>query len=164
MKTILGIDPGATGALAWLSPVGIKQIVDMPTLRLTRNSRNRKEVDHVELARLLDVEPPDFVFVERVQAMPGQGVSSSFAFGRAAGIALGCAASTRASVYEISPMAWRRMVGLKTGAGKDAARALCKQTWPDISGIWARVKDDGRADATLIAMAGRQKLQKEGRL
>ncbi len=37
---------------------------------------------------------------------------------------------------------------------KDTARSEAIRRWPDKAGLFARVKDDGRADAALIAVAG----------
>jgi crossover junction endodeoxyribonuclease RuvC len=40
---------------------------------------------------------------------------------------------------------------------KDAARSEAIHRWPAKAGLFARVKDDGRAEAALIAVAGLQK-------
>jgi hypothetical protein len=37
---------------------------------------------------------------------------------------------------------------------KDAARSEVIRRWPDKAELFARVKDDGRAEAALIALAG----------
>lgn len=160
---IVGIDPGLSGALAVIEDGGdhIVDCIDMPTLALKRGRKNKRELDHVELAlamlRLCD--GASAVFVERVQSMPGQGVSSSFAFGRATGIVIGLSAAQQVPLHEIAPVKWRRLVGLASGSGKDAARALCKRNWPLSAPLWSRVKDEGRADAALIALAGLRSLQ-----
>jgi hypothetical protein len=39
-------------------------------------------------------------------------------------------------------------------ASKDAARSEAIRRWPNHAGLFARVKDDGRAEAALIAVAG----------
>ena len=158
---VVGIDPGLSGAIAVIEDGDIVDCIDMPTLALKRGRKNRRELDHVELAlamlRLCDGAAA--VFVERVQSMPGQGVSSSFAFGRATGIVIGLTAAQQVPLHEIAPVKWRRLVGLQSGSGKDAARALCKRNWPLSAPLWSRVKDEGRADAALIALAGLRSLQ-----
>ena len=53
----------------------------------------------------------------------------------------------------VSPSAWKRAVDL-TLASKDASRAEAIRRWPGNADIFARVKDDGRAEAALIATAG----------
>jgi crossover junction endodeoxyribonuclease RuvC len=45
-------------------------------------------------------------------------------------------------------------VGLPHGADKTASRRLACQKWPAFSHLWARVKDDGRAEAALLAYFG----------
>jgi crossover junction endodeoxyribonuclease RuvC len=49
-----------------------------------------------------------------------------------------------------------RAVGLPPGREgvKDAARSEAIRCWPGKAGLFARVKDDGRAEAALIAVAG----------
>ena len=49
ITTILGIDPGLSGALAFLGPNGLT-IHDMPTL----TAGKRREIDEIELARIID--------------------------------------------------------------------------------------------------------------
>jgi crossover junction endodeoxyribonuclease RuvC len=57
-------------------------------------------------------------------------------------------------VQFLTPAQWRRAVSLKTGTGKDASRseAICR--WPDAAAFFGRVRDEGRAEAVLIALAG----------
>jgi crossover junction endodeoxyribonuclease RuvC len=52
-----------------------------------------------------------------------------------------------------TPACWKRAVGLSLDS-KDAARAEAIRRWPGKAAIFARVKDDGRAEAALIAAAG----------
>jgi crossover junction endodeoxyribonuclease RuvC len=56
----------------------------------------------------------------------------------------------------IAPAAWKRGVGIPPGkeGAKDAARSEAIRRWPGKAGLFARVKDDGRAEAALIATAG----------
>jgi crossover junction endodeoxyribonuclease RuvC len=56
----------------------------------------------------------------------------------------------------LTPPSWKRLVGLPPGrdGAKDAARAEAIRRWPEKAGLFARVKDDGRAEAALIAVAG----------
>ena len=158
MAVVLGVDPGACGAICWLSANGPK-IVDMPLLNFARGTKNRREIDYVEVARLIQGGPGvSVVVVERVASSPQMGVASSFAFGRAAGLVIGVAATLRVPLFEVVPHKWQRFVGLPRKGGKDAARFLCKQLWPESAELWARVKDDGRADAALLAEYGRRNI------
>jgi crossover junction endodeoxyribonuclease RuvC len=90
--------------------------------------------------------------VEQVGAMPGQGVSSMFAFGQAYGMVLGVLAGLYIPVRTVTPASWKRAMKLNTG--KDAARAEAARRWPQQAGEFRRVKDDGKAEAALIALWG----------
>ena len=56
----------------------------------------------------------------------------------------------------MTPPSWKRLVGIAPGkdGAKDAARSEAIRRWPAQAGLFARVKDDGRAEAALIALAG----------
>ncbi len=76
----MGIDPGsASGAVAWLHADGRAGVNDLPLIAGALDP-------HALHALLLDTpEPATAVYVERVSAMPRQGVASTFKFGRAVG-------------------------------------------------------------------------------
>ena len=56
----------------------------------------------------------------------------------------------------LTPAHWKRLVGIAPGkeGAKDAARSEAIRRWPGHAATFARVKDDGRAEAALIAIAG----------
>ncbi len=83
--------------------------------------------------------------------MPGQGVSSMFALGKSTSAIIGAAAANFWRIDEIPPVTWKRAIGLKSGDGKDTSRALATQRFPRHSALFARKKDEGRAEAALIA-------------
>ncbi len=66
----------------------------------------------------------------------------------------GVLASAGVPVRLITPAGWKRSVGLATGKNKDASRAEAIRRWPGNADLFKRAKDDGRADACLIAIAG----------
>ncbi len=55
---------------------------------------------------------------------------------------------------------WRRAVGLPPGATKDQARGEAIRRWPEHGELFAWKRDDGRAEACLIAVAGLKRAQK----
>jgi crossover junction endodeoxyribonuclease RuvC len=151
---VLGIDPGLSGALACLGPDGLT-IHDMPTLK----AGTKREIDEVELARLIDaVGPIGLAALEQVGVRPGEGAVGAFSFGRGYGLLRGILRAHFVPVVDVTPAKWLRAIGIKTGAGKDASRALAKEHFQRDAGLFARVKDDGRADAALIALWGRRQL------
>jgi len=59
-------------------------------------------------------------------------------------------------VQFLSPPAWKRAIGLPAGrnGAKDAGRSEAVRGWQAKVALFARVKDNGRAEAALIAVAG----------
>jgi hypothetical protein len=47
-----------------------------------------------------------------------------------------------------------RVIGIPPGEAKDKAHSEAIRRWPANAELFARVKDDGRAEAALIAVAG----------
>ena len=143
---LLGIDPGAGGALAWVSPDGgLIAVVDMPIIEV----RGKKRVCAASLAALLTGRPVARVVIEGVGGMPGQGVGSTFAFGYAAGLCEGVATGAGLPVEIVRASVWKRRAGLS--ADKGVARQMASRLWPAASGEFKRVRDDGRAEAALMA-------------
>ena len=68
----------------------------------------------------------------------------------------GVLAACGLSVAFLTPPAWKRAVGIKPGpdGAKDAARSEAIRRWPAKAALFACSKDDGRAEAALIAVAG----------
>lgn len=150
---ILGIDPGLGGALAFIADDGVILVHDMPTIQAGK----RRTIDRIELARLIDAAGPiEAAYVEKVGTRPGEGAVGAFSFGRGVGIIIGILTAHFIPVHEVTPASWKAKVGIKAGAGKDASRALAKEFWQRDAGLFARVKDDGRAEAALIAFYGRE--------
>jgi hypothetical protein len=85
--------------------------------------------------------------IENVHAMPKQGVSSSFSFGRALGVAEGVLAGNGLSLRYVSPAKWKKALGLSADKGVSRRRAI--ELWPDHRKAFG-VKD-GRAEAALLA-------------
>lgn len=155
MSFIIGIDPGAGGAVAILERTGqLVQVFDMPSVEVVVGGKAKKRVSPEMLAaelRLYNVAGTVAV-IEQVGAMPGQGVSSMFAFGEAFGLAKGVLAGLSIPVQTVTPGKWKKALNLN--AGKDGARAKAAALWPDMAGEFRRVKDDGKAEAALIGHWG----------
>lgn len=156
---IIGIDPGATGALAFFRPdTKALQVMDMPTLELESGGRTARRVNAAALAGILrpwsqsHCKEQVHVVVEQVGAMPKQGVSATFTFGRAAGVIEGVLAGLGLAYTLVPPAVWTRAVGVR--GGKDGARARTGQLYPAAADLIQRVGDHGRADAILLAHWG----------
>lgn len=155
MTRYIGIDPGLSGAIAVLNGTDSLIVIDMPTMTVERNGKAKRQVSATELAQLLgDAKSDDcHVFVERVSAMAGQGVTSVFSFGRSFGMIEGILAALRMPVTYVAPATWVK--GVKRGTGKDASRQRAMELFPANQADFKRVKDDGRSDAALIAYWGK---------
>lgn len=150
---IIGIDPGASGALAFFDPkTGRFDVIDMPIVEIERGGKAKREISPHLLASALNDWPPAVAWLEKVGAMPGQGVSSMFQFGRGVGMVEGVLAGLNISVNYVTPQRWQKDVGVR--GGKDGARLRAVELFPKYANLFARKKDDGRADAALIAWYG----------
>ena len=155
----IGIDPGLSGAIAVLTEEPMQtslQIHDMPVMTVDRNGKAKRQVSANELAELLNLYAGKdcHVCCERVSAMAGQGVTSVFSFGRSFGMIEGILAALKMPVTFVAPATWTRAIG--RSPGKDASRARAMELFPNYEYFFKRVKDDGRADAALIAHWGRK--------
>jgi crossover junction endodeoxyribonuclease RuvC len=146
--SVWGIDVGLNGAIALFDMIeGHLEVHDMPVMEINK----KRQVNPQLLTNILEQhEAP--VFIEQVGARPGQGVSSMFNFGKSFGICLGVSAGLKLQTTTVSPVAWQR--ACKVEKGKDGNRLRATQTFPNYSNLFARKKDDGRADAALIAYWG----------
>ena len=152
---VLGIDIGACGAIAMLSPGGeVIDVIDMPCLN--DGPKGRRAVNGPLLAEIVFKSHASRAFIELVGARPGEGAVGAFAFGRSRGVVEGVLGACSVPAAHIAPASWKRAVGLPAGrqGAKDAARSAAIARWPGKAALFARVKDDGRAEAALIAAAG----------
>lgn len=149
----IGIDPGLSGAVALLDGNDkIDDLIDMPVMASTGK---RQQVNGAELAKIIKLwqqdSEPITAYVEQVSAMPGQGVSSMFSFGKGCGVVEGVMAALGVPVVYVSPGAWKRRAGL-IGKPKDMSRTLAQRLYPLAE--LGRKKDIGRAESILIAKYG----------
>lgn len=64
--------------------------------------------------------------------------------------------SRMSPIEMIAPNSWKKAVGIPPGkiGTKNSARSEAIRRWPAKAALFARVKDDGRAEACLIGVAG----------
>lgn len=150
---IIGIDPGASGAICFLDiERGEIDVIDMPTTTVERNGKAKREISPAMLHAILASRKATACYIERVGAMPGQGSSSMFQFGRSVGMVEGVVAALEIPTFYVSPQVWQKAAGVR--GGKDGARQRAAELFPRAATFFARVKDNGRADAALIAWYG----------
>ena len=146
---IVGIDPGASGAIVALWEGEPVEWILMPTVKVGSATR----VNASALADFLETVQASHVYVEQVGAMPGQGVSSMFNFGHSCGTVMGVLGAMGIPHTLVTPQSWKKDAGL-IGKDKDAARARAIQLWPSWRDLDAKGKGQAYADAALIAMYG----------
>lgn len=154
-KLIIGIDPGLSGAVAMLDEdYKFVDLFDMPVEEKKSGKRQvdvRALISKLELSRLdfLSEGGSTFTLVEQVSAMPGQGVSGMFSLGDSFGCAR-CAAAQVGSVNYAHPATWKR--AMKMTPNKAYSLTLARRFYPDqAEKFLARKKDEGRAEALLLA-------------
>lgn len=151
---VVGVDPGAHGAIAIIVDGALENVFDMPKLYVRRGKTDKAEVDGYTLAALLRTLRPDVAYIEQVGGLPGQSASAAFNFGRAAGAVEYMCKALDYRVEMVPPATWKR--GMKLGGGKDDSRAMAMRQWPSQAHLFARKKDNDRAEAALIAEYGRK--------
>lgn len=149
----MGIDPGRQGAIAFLDPTGaLVHLEDMPD--------HQGPALGTQLAMLIaDLEPEQvgLAVVELQTIRPGQAGASRMMTNY--GALLGALGALRIPTVTYTPGAWKVASGLR-GKDKGASRSLATATWPGWAESFRRVKDDGRAEAALVARHGQKEAQR----
>ena len=102
--SVWGIDPGINGALVHFNPQeGEIDIHDMPIMEV----RGKKTISPNLVAQILRQHHSP-AYIERVGAMPGQGVTSMFNFGKGYGIVLGVLAGLEYPINTVTPLEWQK--------------------------------------------------------
>lgn len=151
---VVGIDTGFSGALASLiwhrDLLVVQEAIDMPTVKAGK----KKELDLPEIRDWLEAINPTHIFIEKAQAMPGQGVVSTGRYMQSFGELIGLCVGLSFPYTLVHPASWKRAMLRDMKKGKDASLIRVKQIYPDMH--FFRKKDHGKADAILIARYGWQ--------
>lgn len=155
MSTWLGIDPGLSGALAFIGDNGLgAQVFPMPLMEVD----GQDELNSEALVTLLEDINPRIVTIERPQGFGG--CSAAFKLGQNLGGVIVAVISARFHVERVRPQTWQRVM-LPGVHGRDdlkrASVAKAKAWFPDVAFVkLGRTKPDDIADALLIAAYARQ--------
>lgn len=138
MKLHLGIDPGASGGIAFIpdnNPAKAWAVKMPETL--------------ADLWYVLDgvgFDSNDYhACLEKVHSMPGQGVASSFKFGQGFGHLEMALTAAKIPYTYVTPQKWQKELGCLTGGDKNVSKARAQQLFPHLKITHAL------ADALLIA-------------
>ena len=164
-RVIVGVDPGKSGALValtldgeWLGAMAMPiagtgskaRVQAWPICDWLRGLSSNDRLTHITAA------------IERVHAMPQQGVTSTFSFGHATGVVYGALSASGVRVIEVSPRDWQ----IVTMRGrprtnrlqlKATAVQVCYERWPEsreaLTQRGGKIRrESGIADAALIAL------------
>ena len=149
---ILGVDPGIHGGLALveINDGAAPQLVDAVDIPVTGVGA-KERVDVLAIRTWIAAHQPQHALIERAQAMPKQGASSGFKYGRAVGAIEAVLACCEIPMTIIEPTAWKKFHQLR-GGDKEAGRQRALQLFPAAHALLARKKDHGRGEAALIAL------------
>ncbi|MDR1514193.1 MAG: hypothetical protein LBS45_00735 [Synergistaceae bacterium] len=154
MQVSIGIDPGARGAIAAINAQTLEviEVADTPTIE--------KMYDISEMAaviRHMSLFGVAVVTLEQSQAMPGQGVTSTFSTGRGFGIWEGVLGALDVPYRVVRPHVWtKKVLAGVPGEGKERSIRFAMRMFPgcELTPKGSRKPRDGRADALSLAYYG----------
>lgn len=140
MKHWIGIDPGANGAMCILYEDNTAEFFDFKKVGI---KGYRNDVLNTETV---------MVGLEKVHAMPGQGVKSMFSFGQRLGELEGMLATLDVGYVMPRPIEWQKACGIPAKSGKKGIHEVMSKTYPNapLTGPKGGIMD-GRCDALGIA-------------
>lgn len=144
MSIYLGIDPGKKGALCVLDSEEMTvDCIDMPDTTAALHDF----IADLPIIKKCAVEKP--FYPQMI------GVTNAAKIAQAYGILIGALAWRDIPFVEVRSNKWKPAMDLSSS--KNASREKASQMFPDQSDLFKRVKDDGRAEATLLAWWGSQR-------
>lgn len=152
----IGIDPGLDGAIACVGTT--TAVRSVPTLFRKKAKGVKREYNIAEIIEMLrdftgTTYPPEdcLCAIEAVHAMPKQGVTSMFSMGYGLGIWHTALAALKVPFEPVTPQLWKKTMLNGTGKDKEASRLKALQLFPTLSEQLKLKKDEGKAEALLIA-------------
>ena len=149
---IIGIDPGLSGAIAVLEDKKVLGIYEMPVM--AEGKKNKRQLNSAQLVNIMKsniIKSDEIaVVVEQVNAMPGQGVTSMFNFGKTFGAIKGVCAALELPIFFVRPSKWKKYFDL-INSSKDSSRTKAIEMYPSLSSQLTKKKDVNKSDAILIA-------------
>jgi crossover junction endodeoxyribonuclease RuvC len=160
---LMGIDPGFSGAISvvdldrWL----LVDMIDMPVFQKASDARKQGSMTYLDVHKvssLIDMYAPmvALAVIEEPGAMPEQGLASTFRFGHTCGQLHGVLAGHYIPVAPVKPSVWKSALALSSN--KDESRLRAMMEFPAAKGLWARKKDNDRAEAALLCTYARKYL------
>ena len=145
MKTYIGIDPGKSGALALLTEDGQCTVVPF------------QESAYTAILKAAS-GPSSVCCLEKVGAMPGQGVVSMFNFGHNLGYIEGLLQAFDIPYQLVPPQTWKKEFCVTSD--KNTSIEVCRKLFPHVCLLptaRSRKPSDGMAEAMLLAEYARRR-------
>lgn len=163
-KTIIGIDPGLDGGIVEINSSGkLIGFNIMPTIEVTKGKR------FIDLIELRDViksikDHSHHIYMEKIHAMPKQGVSTMFKMGRVYGALESMIAAFQIPYSLITPQSWTKTfhAGMdKSMPTKKRSALVMQRKFPEVNQFKitknlnpSKNYHDGLVDGFLIAQYG----------
>ncbi len=149
---ICGIDPGLKGGIAFFDKdAGYLKVYKMPVVTKNIAKKKRQFLNCHRFCNILLDENPNRIVVEKQQAMPKQGVVSTFSIGFQYGICIGTFIALGFSYDEVRPRDWKKDLGVS--ADKQEAREKATSIFGNEE-YWPLKSHDGLAESAMIAYWG----------
>ena len=156
---IMGVDPGSQGGISIIKNCSnelpkIMFFTRMPVVSIY----GKKIVDTLKICGELNKYKIDIAIIEKVHAMPRQGVTSSFQFGRSfGGIESLCYIFAKRVDY-VAPAVWKKAIGL--GSSKKDSLDMARLKFGN-QDVWKIKSNDGIAEASLLTLYWLDKFQNQ---
>jgi Holliday junction resolvasome RuvABC endonuclease subunit len=144
-RITIGIDPGASGAIAWIDERGKSCVEKMPD---TLQDLWELICDITNFPRSAIDGRKYKAYIEQVSSSPQMGVVSAFSFGRGYGNLEMALTAAGIPFERVRPQVWQKAMGCMTKGDKNISKAKAQELFPDKKVI------HNTADALLIALYG----------
>lgn len=156
----VGVDPGASGAVALIGARGYAdgRVVDTKDPYAIEAAMAELFAAADDLYSTISTTFVRRVYIEDVHSMPGEGHVGVFSFGQAKGVPRGWFAARQYVLDLVAPQTWqahffgKTLVGVDKATRKDVILEAARVRWPKAS--LARAKDEAVAAALYIASCG----------
>ena len=169
---IIGIDPGVSGAIAFIGDNDAAAVRDAPTYQPGK----RRRIAAGEFARIVRAHLADeklrrsgetvTAFIEAAWPRPSDGAVFAFTSGHGHGVYVGVLAAMDIPTTAVAPQKWTATLGVQKPKGaekrdKGLSLELARKLFPELALLLRREKDNGRAEALLIAHFARLSVRGE---
>jgi hypothetical protein len=153
---VVGIDPGVTGAIAFLDTQRwMLGVIDMPTISVVISGKDRNEPAPAAIAMMLRQIKPILLTSEKLQNMGDASPASEHSkilMGRWRGQIEGIVSALEIPHEHPYPAEWKKAMGLTSN--KELSRTRANALFPTCSEFWRFKKDHDRAEAAILTLYG----------